>query len=274
MPVSKMICSPWGPVDRSCWRIPDGTTEETIAKYTLIASQLLFRLSGSQYGPSCPVTVRPCRQRCDTGRGWTWNLYGLGALYGSPWIPYIGVDGAWRNASICGCNEDCSCGELCRISLPGPVFDIVSVVDGTLTLPSNAYRVDNGTELIRTDGNCWPDCQNQTAACGTAGSLCVTYRVGLPLDELALFALSSLVEHYIIGCAGCGCGMSRLDNVTRVQRQGVTMEMLDPSTLRQDGLTGISIVDEWLSAVNPYRLTAKPRVLSPDFRRPRATTWP
>jgi hypothetical protein len=227
-----------------------------------------------QFGPSCEITVRPCRERCADGYGWLWNLYSPNMVYGSPWIPYIGNDGAWRNASVCGCATDCSCGELCVIRLPGPVYDIVSVREGTVTLPSTAYRVDNGNQLVRLDGACWPDCSDMTAACGTAGALCVTYRTGLPLDESALQAVSALTEHYIRGCAGCGCGIAFTDNVTRVQRQGVTMEMESPSDLRADGLTGLTFVDEWLASVNPYRLIAKPRVLSPDVRRPRAQTWP
>lgn len=48
-----------------------------------------------------------------------------------PWIPYTGADGAGRNASVCGCQSDRSCSELCEVYLPGPVFGVTEVdVDG------------------------------------------------------------------------------------------------------------------------------------------------
>lgn len=268
-------CEPW-PVNRDCWNLPAGVTEETITRWSLVASQTLWRLSGRVWGPSCPVTIRPCRTRCNDGVGWFWGLAGpAGLFWGSPFVPYIGVDGLWRNQrGTCGCTDECSCTELCRIDLVGPVYDVVAVQDGTVLLPPAAYRVDNGYQLIRTDGACWNDCYDQVASCGTTGSLCVSYRTGYALDEAAIAAVSALAEHYIRGCTGCGCGIGSFDGATRVTRQGVTMERPEPDQLRDEGFTGLEFVDSWLSSVNPYRLTARPRVLSPDFRRPRAQTWP
>jgi hypothetical protein len=271
MPMNPPLCDPWGPLDRTCWNIPEDYPEEQVTHWARVASALLRRLSGGVFGPSCPVTVRPCRARC--GDGWQWSLFAPGAYLGAPWIPYIGVDGLWRNASPCGCKADCSCSELCEILLPGPVFDIVSVQDGAVLLPAIAYRVDNASRLVRTDGNCWLDCQDMAAAPGSVNTLTVTYRLGLPLDDLALAAVSALTEHYIRGCSGCGCGISNSRNVTRVQRQGVTMEYPDPADLA-GGRTGLELVDAFLAAVNPLGLNAPLRVMSPDFRPPRSTTWP
>jgi hypothetical protein len=194
---------------------------------------------------------------------------------GSPYVPYIGADGAWRNASVCGCQTDCGCGELEEIRLEGPVYDIVSVQDGETTLPAAAYRVDNGSLLVRTDGNSWPDCQDLGAACGEPGAFCVTYRTGLPLDESALAAFSALVCHYVKQCGtGCGCALQKSRNVSRVSRQGVDMEFADAAALLDGGRTGIPVTDAWLAAVNPYRLTSPSRALSVDRRPGRVTTWP
>jgi hypothetical protein len=271
MPMNPPLCDPW-PVDRDCWSIPPDTTEDRIEYWQKVASDLLRRLTGGVLGPGCPVTVRPCRTRC--GDGWSWGLWGPGAYLGAPWVPYIGPDGLWRNASVCGCRTDCSCSELCEIRLPGPVFDIVSVQDGVIVLPQTAYRVDNARNLVRTDGNCWNDCQDMAADPGEANTMTVTYRIGLPLDDLATAAISALTEHYIKGCGGCGCGIGNNRNVTRVQRQGVTLEYPDAGDLTAFGRTGLEIVDAFIQAVNPLGLNAPLRVLSPDFRAPRATTWP
>jgi hypothetical protein len=272
MPAPRPVCDPW-PLDRTCWNLPATVTEAEITRWSKVATQLLYRLSGGVFGPSCPVTVRPCRLRCGDG-GWGWSWLGSAGYLGAPWIPYVGADGLWRNQSVCGCRTSCSCTELCELLLPGPVYDVVSVTDGTLTLPSTAYRVDNASRLVRTDGNCFADCYDQQAACGTAGTLCVTYRTGFALDDAAIAAVSALTEHYVRGCSGCGCGVASNRNVTRVNRQGVTMEFPDPSDLAEGGRTGLELVDSWLATVNPSRLTAPLRVLSPDFRAPRSTTWP
>ncbi|WP_228980128.1 hypothetical protein [Streptomyces sp. DH12] len=262
-------CEPW-PFLPDCCSAAAGADQETIDRSRRAATSVLWALSGRRWGPSCPYTVRPCKRSClDTyAAPVSWQAAG-------PWVPYIGTDGQWRNASVCGCSSGCSCGELCEVRLEGPVHDVVAVeVDG-LVLPDGAYRVDDGNLLVRTDGGCWPDCQDMAAPCGEPGTWCVTYRVGVPLDDAAIAAHSALVCHLLKGCTGagsCGCKVPR--NATRVSRQGVELEMADPTLIYEGMRTGISEVDLWLTAVNPYRLTSPSRVYSPDMWRPRATTWP
>ncbi|MEU1815135.1 hypothetical protein ABZ543_08050 [Streptomyces roseifaciens] len=267
MPLQTGPCDPW-PVELCC-EIPDGLDQADVDRWTLVASQILWALSGRRWGP-CPVTVRPCRKTCLEAAPLNMVYWGSAG----PWIPYIGVDGQWRNASVCGCRSDCSCSELCEVYLPGPVFDVVSVdVDGEV-LPPEAYRVDAPGRLVRTDGGCWPECQNMSDPPGEPDTFTVTYRWGLPLDAAAIAAVSELVCHFLRGCTpgGCGCRINR--NLTRVTRQGLEMEMPDPTLLYNEGRTGLPLVDLWLSVVNPNRLSSPSRAYSPDFRRPRVTTWP
>lgn len=258
------VCSPW-PVNLCC----DTTNvdQADIDRWAAVASQVLFRLSGRRWGPSCPITVRPCRRSC-------LDAYPLTVGWGrsGPWIPYIGTDGAWRNASVCGCQSGCACGELCEVRLDGPVYDIVSIQDGQDVLAPEAYRLD-GNILVRTDGECWPTCQDMAAPCGADGTLCVTYRTGLPLDESAIAAVSELTCHYLEGCSpsGSSCGCKTNPNLSRLLRQGVEIEMVDPKVLNDKGRTGLPLVDMWLEAVNPAGLTSPSRVYSPDYRRPRVT---
>jgi hypothetical protein len=263
------LCAPW-PFDPTCCPAADGVDAAVLDRWRNVATVILFNLSGRRWGPSCPYTVRPCRRAC-------LDAMPLAASWssGSPWIPYIGSDGQWRNASVCGCATDCSCTELCEVRLEGPVFDVVSVdVDGA-PLPAESYRVDDAGMLVRTDGGCWPDCQDMAAPLGEPGTFGVTYRIGLPLDDAAIAAYSELVCHLLKGCTGGGaCGCSANSNITRVTRQGVEQEFADPTLIYTEMRTGLPLTDLWLSTVNPYRQTSPSRVYSPDVRRPRAQTWP
>ena len=269
MPIHTEPCTPWE-FTPDCCNVPDGTTQEQIDRARRIATAILWRASGMRWGPSCPYEVRPCRRSCldDYPLRIDWSG-GSGGLY-----PYIGTDGLWRNASPCSCSTDCSCGELCEIVLQGPIHTIVSVQDGETLLPPEAYRVDNGNRLVRLDGNCWESCYDLAAAPGEPGTLTVTYTVGLPLDDAALHAFSVLVCHLLKDCGtGCGCALSSNRNVSRVSRQGVNLEFAEAGALYTEGRLGIPAVDRWIMLVNPYNLTSPSRVLSPDARRQRVTTW-
>lgn len=267
-------CEPW-PFDPECCPAADTATPERILKARTVATQILWALSGRRYGPGCPVAVRPCKKSCFDSLGLGGAYAATGAGYGSPWIPYLGRDGLWRNASVCGCAGDCSCGEFCEIYLPGPVYDIVEVNEGGTVLPAGAYRVDNGNTLVRTDGNCWPDCQDMAEPPGAPNTLTVTYRVGVPLDALALNAMDAMTCHLLSSCTGAGtCSCKLPSNVTRLNRQGVEQTFESPTELLAGGLTGIADVDRWLLVVNPYRQYSPSRVYSPDFKTPRVTTRP
>ncbi|MFD3848189.1 hypothetical protein ACFWVB_20150 [Streptomyces microflavus] len=260
-------CDPWPTA--LCCETPEGMDEADVTRWTAVASQILWGLSGRRWGP-CPVTVRPCRKRCASTEFYSFQA-GTGV---GPWIPYIGVDGLWRNASPCGCKSDCSCSELCEVYLPGPVHDVVSVnVDGTVLEPES-YRVDAPGMLVRTDGECWPECQDMAAPAGDPDTFTVVYRWGLPLNEAAIAAVSDLTCHFLKGCAPGSCGCKAGRNLSRVSRQGVDLEFPDLAMLYADGRTGLPLVDLWLSMVNPGRLSSPSRVYSPDFKRPRVTTWP
>lgn len=272
MPLQVGPCDPW-PVELCC-ELPEDLDPAVVDRWSRVASQTLWRLSGMRWGP-CPVTVRPCRRSCLESAPVSFQA-GVGT---GPWIPYIDAGGAWRNASVCGCKSGCSCGELCEIDLPGPVYDVVEVNDGGQVLtPGAEYRVDAPGKLVRLGGGCWPKCQDMAEPPGEPNTLTVTYRWGLPLDEAAVAAVSELTCQLILAClpAGTrGCGECRLPgNVTRVVRRGVEIEMADPTVIFSEGRTGLPLVDLWLNTVNPDRLTSPSRVYSVDYRRPRVTTWP
>lgn len=276
MPLASGLCSLDGwTLDRSCMDIPDTTPEEVIDRWHAVAAEFLFAMTGNRFGPSCPVTVRPCRKQCAEAYGQS-LFQGIGLMRTGPFIPYMAA-GRMYNASLCGCASQCHCGpELCEVYLPGPVYDIVSVDIGGEVVDETTYGILDGRYLVRSSatpgdaagGTCWPGCQDMSLPPGQPGTFTVTYRTGLPLPALGVAALSALTAHYIRGCNGCGCGVASNRNVSRLSRQGVELEFGDASAVLEPGRTGIDIVDQFIHAVNPNGLPRQLRVASPDSPRP------
>lgn len=281
MPLTSGLCSLDGwTLDRTCMDIPAGTSEETIESWRQVAAELLFGLTGNRFGPSCPVTVRPCLKRCADEMGlFAGRFFNQGQyLSTGPFIPYM-RDGMMFNASLCGCSGDCHCGpELCEVFLPGPIYDIVSVdIDGA-TVDRATYNILDGRYLVRrsdvavdaSGGVCWPSCQDMSLPPGEPNTFTVVYRTGIPVPAAGRAALSELTAHYIQGCVGCGCGAQNNKRLRSLSRQGVDLEFEDLSTTLAEGRTGLPLTDLFIHTYNPSKLSHAPRVLSPDApRRPR-----
>lgn len=287
MALASGLCSLDGwELDQSCMDIPVDTPPEVIERWRRVAAELLYGLTGQRFGPSCPVTVRPCRKQCADGFGLLTGRFfyqGQGYLSTGQFIPFM-RDGQMFNASLCGCSGDCHCGpELCEVYLPGPIYDVVSVdIDGDTVAPAT-YNVLDGQFLVRRSdvaddafgGKCWPSCQDMSLPPGQPGTFTVVYRTGIPLPAMGVAALSQLAAHYIKGCNGCGCGIGTRNNLSRLSRQGVDLEFADAQQTLADGRTGLPLVDLFIHTVNPSRLPQAMRVLSPDApRRPRIWTGP
>lgn len=268
MPLNAFPCEPW-PIDPTCCDLPEEYDPAELERWAQVATNILWSLSGRRWGPSCPITIRPCGKSCEE----SFIPSGYAVPQSGGRIPYT-VGGKWFNA-VCGCKQSCSCTELCELRLDGPVYDVLEVVVDGVVLPPEAYRIDSANILVRLDGECWEACQDLNAPPTEPGTAAVTYRTGLPLDEAAIAAVSELTCHLMKGCGGAGsCGCRVPTNMTRMQRQGVTIERADPASLYSEGKTGLPMADAWLAAVNPYRMTSPSRAWSPDLKRPRYTTWP
>lgn len=276
-PLDSQVCQVW-PIDtaNACWDVPATTPQTTIDFWQRAASQYLWARTGRRLGPSCPVTVRPCRKRCAEGFMDLLRWPGGVANSTGGWIPYIGPDGQFRNATLCGCAANCHCGpELCDVELPGPIHDITQVTVDGLVVDPISYRTVDGNKLRRvTDlssgepvNECWPSCQDLSRPETLPETFSVTYRTGLVLNGLATAAVTELTAHFIRGCSGCGdgCGGGGLrQNLASKSRQGVDLEFVDPAQVFGADRTGIEIVDWFIQSENPYGLASTLRVLSPD----------
>lgn len=231
------------------------------------ATGILDALTGRQFA-QCPIKVRPCGKRC----GW----YGGYLTYpvdsaqssglGAPWmVPYIGSGGVWRN---CTCGGGCTCRARCEAYLDGPIAEILEVkVDGVVLSPL-AYRVDSDTILVRTDGECWPECQDLNITDDEPDTWSVTYRPGIALPVIGQIAAGELACEFARGCAGSeGCALPQ--QLISMTRNGIDVQVADPQLLLENGLTGLPNVDLFIKAVNPARLARRPSVKSPDVHQNR-----
>lgn len=257
--------------DVSCEVCPDfGDYDDTIRDTALwLASTVLWAATGRQYGV-CLTTVRPSQGR-GTELGYQTFETSSGANgLGVPGGPFL-FGGQWFNA---GCATACCGSSACAVVLRGPVASVETVlVDGEVVAPS-AYRVDvtgGAYLLVRTDGECWPACQNMTADTTETGTFEVTYGIGRELPEALAIATALLACEYAKHLSGGRCALPA--KMTRLSRQGVEVELAAPDAVA--GSTGIKMVDEVILALNPGRRQAPPRVMSPDLPEncDRFTVW-
>jgi hypothetical protein len=235
-----------------------------------LATLYLWANTGRQYGP-CPIIVRPSQAL--RGGEIVYQAFpvapGLGGL-GVPGGPFL-FGGRWFNS---GCASACCGNSACAIVLRGPVADVLSVEIGDEVVPASAYRVDitgGAYLLVRTDGECWPTCQNFTADEGEEGSFTVDYLIGRALPDALKVAAATLACEYAKDLTGGACQLPA--KMTRLSRQGVEVEVASPDP--DDGKTGIRVVDDVIAALNPTGRKSPPLVMSPDLPEncDRVTTW-
>ncbi|WP_280297877.1 hypothetical protein [Nocardia neocaledoniensis] len=223
-----------------------------------LAAATLWALSGRVFGV-CPETVRP-----DPAPAARPSTYYGGERHAG-WWPQQMTPG-WA-AGGCGCSTACDCSaDRLRVALPGPVQSVTAVwVDGQ-QLAAAAYRVQDRRWLLRVDGKVWPRHQDLTLPDHAEGAFTVTYERGIPIPAAGKMALGELACEFVKARNGNGkCSIP--SRAQQVARQGVTIELIDPATLFESGLTGVEIVDRWLASVNPGRRRAPSRVYSPDAPR-------
>lgn len=258
------------PINTACCTDWDTYEPDVQAAATAWATYILWALTGRRYG-GCPVTVRPCGGGCPRALGWMTypvTLDGGDAAAAGGWVPYVDAGGAWRN---CACAGGCSCSARCEVWLPGPVASVASVTVDGVAIDPGAYRIDNAQLLVRTDGECWPECQDLNEDAGAPDTFEVVYTRGTAVPVAGQIAAGKLACDYAKSCA-TGCKLP--GNLSSLSRQGVDVQLVDPTEILAAGLTGVAEVDTWIRAVNPYRLAQRSRFYSPDLAPPRVVSIP
>lgn len=253
-PAPSLPCN-WTVEGTCCDDIWDAASAELQEAAAEFGAFTVWAATGRRFG-LCERTVRPCGRQCSQcAQGWYWS--------DGFFIPYI-LNGQWRN---CWCGTGggcCTCAPECQVWLPGPVASIPVTgvsVDGDI-VSVDAWRVDDGHWLVRTDGECWPDCQDYSVDNGADNTFQVTYYKGLAVPSILERAAGELACEWIKACQGAACRLPQ--RVQSVVRQGVTISMVDVDTILRQGWTGVDTVDQVIAQFNPYGLRSRMKISSPD----------
>jgi hypothetical protein len=232
-------------------------SSDIIDKSIASAQYVVWALSGRQFG-TCEVTIRPCFKRDCSTDNYIWNPFIPHT--GGGWLPAL-MDGQWFN--ICGCVNSCSCKDLCEIYIPYPTCEITEVkVDGII-VPTTSFKIYDYRKLLRTDGLCWPNCNDLEKDDTEEGTWSVTLEYGRPWPEMGELAIAELACNLIKSCMGKPCQLPQ--NWTNITRTGISVSRINPGTLLKGGQTGLYQVDLFLAAANPNGLSRRSTVYSPDI---------
>lgn len=158
------------------------------------------------------------------------------------------------------CSLGCSCA--CTEVLLPPNSVVSAVVADGVTLAASAYKLYDGSRLVRQDGRYWT-CQSLSTPLGQPGTWSVAVSHGnLPpkIAQMACRELSILIAQSFSNKPG------RAPNKAQsVSRGGITVPIARRRMNDGRYSTGVPLVDDFVNAVNPNGLTGRPRIVSPDL---------
>ncbi len=213
----------------------------------------------------CPIEIRPCKDACYR------SSYREAVVTGPDQAPFypLARNGQWVNV-WCGHSRLCECTGVKSITLPTVGGAIEEVTINGEVVPPEAYRLDNGTRLVRIDGGDWPLCQDMNAPAGEQGSFVVRYYSGAIADRTVLFAVGVLAGEWIKSLTGdLTCRLPA--GTTTIERQGLSIEL--QANLFVEGSVGIPEVDAVVARFNPFRQKMPATFFSLDRPPARRTTW-
>lgn len=247
------------------WLNPD-FSEEFLNLICCSASSILYRLTGRQFAQGGTAYARPARVNRNCGcLPWMFATWGG---WGSAWSTVLGYGIGGYSGGACGCPSQA------ELVLPGPVQITRVTVNGQVLQAGTDYMLLNKRRLVRLTTQpetpapntnvlaVWPCCQNLTLPDGSPGTWSVEYAWGQPIPADGKQAALKLAIEMAKAWSG---GSSELpERVTSIARQGVTAIAIDPMTFIERGLTGLPLVDLFITSSNPFGLRRRSRVMSPD----------
>lgn len=240
--MTSSVCTPWATVD-------DATTKqrEQVANDELLAlkiddaSQLLYALTGRRWRGACVRTDVTLHVGClcMARDGYPLPTYA--------WAERVGYDSRTLAVNDWGLQP-------WAIRLPDePVREVTALAFNGTPLDLDAFRLTGNRDLwAQPRGTIW-----------LRGDYVGSWTFGAAPPDLVKGATVTLAVELAAAAQGAKCRLpARVQSITR---EGVSMVLLDPLEFLDKGRTGIPEVDLVINALNPGRLAAPPRVLSPDL---------
>lgn len=258
-----LLCEPWADgaavLTARAEKLAD-VNPTTVDDAATMASEILFLLSARKFPGRCRATIRPAAHRAGYSvASWAQMLGGFVSSWG-----------------YCGGGDHRSCLSRGAIDLGVyPLLDVEEVIlDGQVldNADNRAYRVDSDRYLVRLDGGGWPTCQDPRSDPAVAGSgaFAVTAVYGQVPPQAGISAAITLACEFALSWSNKSSKLPA--RLSRISRQGVEWQTLDPMTFLDRGRTGLYDVDLFLAAANPHGQRGRPAVLSPDLDRSRRTS--
>lgn len=257
------ICAPWVTEADLCTPCDDYDVDMARMDSALeAASDVLYQLSGQQFPGLCEQTIRPCTQQ-------VWN---------SVWRESLSLNFPYRTFGYpaCGCSDKedkCGCRWMSYIELPNaPVAEVTEVkLDGVVLVEELDYDL-SGNQLRRLNGKRWPCCQDFSLPDTEPDTWSVSYSYGREPPAIGVRAAAVLACELYMACNPEEFeGQCRLPrNAVQIARQGVTVlvqnaQDLFSSRRGQPTHFGIWEIDMFLRAHNPYGVSSRVTILSPDL---------
>jgi len=243
----------------------DAVGQARLLTATQSATELLYALSGRQFPGLIPALARPTARPAQvTDSMWRNNMVRLGFGFSNSWGTCVGC-------GYSGCSGPYMIG-LGR----SPLVSIEEItIDGDILDPME-YRIDDAKWLVRQDCSGWPTCQNLAAELGESSTFGVSFTFGQEPPQIGKDACILLAsELYKAGTPSLAAACALPRRVTSINRQGVSIAVLDSMQYVKDGFTGIASIDMFIAAYNPGHSVRRPMVFSPDLvNLARRQTWP
>lgn len=236
------------------WVTPEELDTESSSPYAFeackAASYVMWAFSGRKYHGIRTVTERyecPCRS--------------MG--YDLAIRPYLDGNGNVYNQTYVDRQPltDCNCsgtvgGRHARLRLRGtPVRSVQRVLRNDEELDPSTYKIVNSKYLQLTG--------TQFDVCG----LEVTYTYGVPAPVSGRRAARTLARELVKGWSDDDtCALP--DRIQSIDRQGISIAVMDPQDFLDEGRTGLYEVDLFLRAANPDKARKPAKVFSPDLPKP------
>ena len=223
----------------------DGYDPNIQANADALAWEALHYLTGGRVGNSA-VRLRPCAARCSDGA----------------WEPQM-RNGEWYNVICQHTPTDCSCAALATLNVPTEVAEILTIWDDGASLTEGADWLGyNGyTKLVRLGGSDWPTCQDYTVAYNAAGALTIEYVPGVYPSSVGLVAAGTMASEFAKALTGGKCKLPSA--ITSLTRNGISLDYQEGYF--PNNVTGMIVVDTYVSSLNPNSLRQSPVVWSPDL---------